>query len=85
MLRVMAGLALVAALAGCQRESEKAKSAYEMMERTGASEAELCKQADVVTEAYLREQDQKNYEFWRLSRDGTCQRVKLCAQIGGCG
>lgn len=85
MLRVFAGLALVAALAGCQRESEKANEAYEMMERTGASEAELCKQADAVTQAYLREQDQRNYEFWRSRRDITCQSAKFCAQQGLCG
>lgn len=85
MLRVFAGLALATALTGCQSESEKAKDAYEMMERTGASEAERCKQADVVTAAYLREQDQKNYEFWRLRRDITCQSAKFCAQQGLCG
>lgn len=74
----------ILSLAACKSEAHKAEDAYKLIERTKGSKAELCKQAGVVADAYLREGNDWQYTVWRNSRDITCRSAQICEDDNSC-
>lgn len=75
----MRALALVAlaALAGCSSPVEDAKRQLAMIEKAHGSKTEICAAKRKVADAYLKAQNQADYESARLDAATACNAAQL--------
>jgi len=59
-------------LAGCASEAEKAEQAFVAVKNSGGTEAELCRSAQAVKDAYEREPDSDKVENWTSLAQAHC-------------
>lgn len=64
--------ASLAVLSSCAKESEMAEKRYKMVERNGGTKSELCEESRKVSDAYLKEGDEKSYRLWKGLSASTC-------------
>ena len=58
-------------LGACHSDAEDAERRYEMVAR-GGTDAERCAAAAEVADAWLHEDDEQQYQRWKLTRDMDC-------------
>ena len=85
LLWIVCGLAIVTS--GCSKSAgEIAEREYEMVDaaqpKTIAGDYARCAASQRVEQAYLSDQNTKEYSKWRLFTSITCQNVRLRDQIG---
>lgn len=73
-MRLIATISLFL-LAGCTRESEKATAELDILERNHAGGNDLCKARQKLATAYLGENDEKNYSFYKGLADTECMKA----------
>lgn len=71
---------IVLVLGACSTDpATDAERQYQMAQRNGADQAELCRRARTVQEAYLQQGNEEKYRWWKLMADSAC----LNARLGG--
>ena len=75
-MRIIFMALAIFSLTSCEKESQKAEARYRMVEKSGASKAELCEELGRVTAAYLDEGDEASYRLWKGNRDATCMLAR---------
>lgn len=70
-------LAAMALLTSCQSPAEKAEGDYNFLVGNRASEAELCRAAGRVAQAYMDQRNQYDYQLWAVRRDLHCDQARL--------
>lgn len=75
-MRVLALVALMA-LAACSSPVEDAKHELAMIEKAHGSKAEICAAKRKVADAYLKAENQHDYEMARLEAGTACSAAQL--------
>lgn len=63
-------------LVGCTSQGEEAEKRYQIVARAGDASAK-CEVGREVAAAYLSDQNEKKYRWWKLSSDIDCQTAEL--------
>ena len=64
-------------LCACTKASDRAKNEYEMMMRLGATGDERCTKLQQIADAYLSEQNEREYQLAKVKADNTCLQAGL--------
>ena len=59
-------------LAGCASKGDEAAEAYEIAKNSGASDAQLCRSAQAVWDAYVASGDATEAEQWKTQASIDC-------------
>lgn len=71
------GAAMLLVLAACSpSKSERAEKAYEMAKKAGATNTELCQRKQAIAEAYLEEENEKEYRFSKVNAEIECMNAR---------
>ena len=65
---------ILASLTGCQSKFDKAKADFELREKNGATDAELCVAAGKVKDAAAADGRSDDYTLWRTTESLHCLR-----------
>ncbi len=71
-MRIGLILIAVAALAGCDREAERAEEEYKFLSNSYGSEAEKCRAASRAVQAYIKRGDKIKYLDWKITQTRNC-------------
>lgn len=70
-------LPAVMLLASCSSPAERQVRQYEMMERIGATDEELCRKGKLVADAYLEAEQELEYRQWSVTASLRCNAVMI--------
>lgn len=70
-MRIGIGLAILIALAGCTKQSEREEEKLEMVKQ-GRDNVAICGQSKAVAAAYLNERDETGYQQAKLQSNLDC-------------
>lgn len=77
-MRKLMLISLIVLLAGCTRsEGEKAERQYNMVASNLPSPDELCSASREVAAAYLKDENDDEYQRWNLKADIDCNQAAL--------
>ena len=61
------------AVAGCsQSAGEKAEAEYRIVRQSGVDSAQACEFESRIRDAYLSDQNEEQYQRWRVSAGASC-------------
>lgn len=82
MYRTPAAFVICLLLCACSKESDRAKKEYEMMLQVGATGEERCTKLKQIADAYLREQNESEYQRATLEADTACLEALMSEMRG---
>jgi hypothetical protein len=72
-------------LSGCEKASDRAQREYDMMVRAHASAEARCAKKHEIAEAFLKEENEQEYQLTDVEADVECNRASLDRLSGASG